>query len=157
MGVDGAYGSGSHKTGFDGIDDSTKTAAELTAYFTTGDHDFSSQLSGQDIADVVAFITGGQIDMSLYIDLSTKEANGDATNGGTLYTTQCSSCHGADGKTIDFCDGGGVGCVARDNPWETLHKIRFGHPGSAMPSMVEEGLSTDDQVDILTYAQTLGE
>jgi thiosulfate dehydrogenase len=157
MGVDGAYGSGSHKTGFDGIYDSTKTTAELVAFFKTGTHSFSSQLSDQDIADVSAFITGGQIDMSLHIDLTTKEANGDETNGGTLYTAQCSSCHGADGKTIDFCDGGGVGCLARDNPWETLHKIRFGHPGSAMPSMVEEGLSTDDQVDILTYAQTLGE
>ncbi len=155
MGVDGAYSSGSHKTGFDGIFDSTKTAAELTALFKAGDHDFSSQLSDQAIADVVAFRTGGQIDMSLYIDLTTKEANGDETSGETLYTAQCSSCHGAGGNTIDFCDGGGVGCLARDNPWETLHKIRFGHPGSAMPSMVEEGLSTDDQVDILTYAQTL--
>ena len=157
MGVDGAYGSGSHKTGFDGIFDSTKTAAELTTFLETGDHDFSAQLSDKDIADAVAFITGGQIDMSEYIDLSTKEANGDETEGETLYTAQCSSCHGADGKTIDFCDGGGVGCVARDNPWETLHKIRFGHPGSAMPSMVDKELSTDDQVDILTYSQTLGE
>ncbi len=158
MGVDGAYGSGSHKTGFDGVYDSrTKSAAELTTFFKTGDHDFSTQLSEQDIADVVAFITGGQIDMSTYIDLSTKEAMGDETSGETLYTGtgQCVVCHGADGKTIDFHDGEGVGGVARDNPWETLHKIRFGHPGSAMPSMVEEGLSIDDQVDILTHAQTL--
>jgi len=151
MGVDGAYGSGSHKTGFDGIYDSRNTSViNLT-------HDFSTHLSDQDIADVVAFITDGLIDMSLYIDLSTKEADGDAMNGETLYTAQCSGCHGADGKTIDFGDGEGVGDLALGNPWETLHKIRFGHPGSAMPSMVEEGLSTDDQVDILTYAQTLGE
>jgi thiosulfate dehydrogenase len=64
-------------------------------------------------------------------------------------------CHGADGKTIDFGDGEGVGDLARDNPWETLHKIRFGHPGSSMPSAVDNGLSVDDQVDILTYSQTL--
>lgn len=156
MGVDGAYGSGSHKTGFDGIYDSRNTSViNLTNSLETGDHDFSTHLSDQDIADVVAFITDGLIDMSLYIDLSTKEADGDAMNGETLYTAQCSECHGADGKTIDF--GEGVGDLALGNPWETLHKIRFGHPGSAMPSMVEEGLSTDDQVDILTYAQTLGE
>ena len=59
-----------------------------------------------------------------------------------------------DGKDIDL-DGKGVGNVARDNPWETLHKTRFGHPGSSMPSAIENGLSTDDQVDILTYCQTL--
>ncbi len=160
MGVGGAYGSGSHKTGFDGIYDSrTKSAGELTTFFKTGDHDFSAQFSDQDIADVVSFITTGQIDMTLYIDLDTKEANGDATNGETLYagSGQCVVCHGEDGKTIDFHDGEGVGGVARDNPWETLHKIRFGHPGSSpeMPSAVDNGLSTDDQVDILTYAQTL--
>ncbi len=42
-----------------------------------------------------------------------------------------------------------------DNPQETLHKIRWGHPGTAMPSMVDVGL-TDQQIgDILAYAQTL--
>jgi len=160
LGVDGAYGSGSHKTGFDGIYDSrTKSALELTAFFKTGDHDFSAHFSDQDIADVVAFITGGQIDMSQYIDLSTKAANGDATNGETLYSAQCSMCHGADGKTIDFGDGEGVGDLALDNPWETLHKIRFGNPGSSpeMPSAIDNGLSIDNQVDILTYCQSLGE
>jgi thiosulfate dehydrogenase len=160
MGVDGAYGSGSHRTGFDGIYDSrTKTAFELTSFLKTGDHDFSAHFSDQDIADVVAFITSGLIDMTLYIDLSTKEANGDEANGATLYSGsgECVHCHGADGKTIDFGDGEGVGDLARGNPWETLHKIRFGHPGSSpeMPSAVENGLSIDDQVDILTYSQTL--
>ncbi len=160
MGVEGAYGSGSHRTGFDGIYDSRNNGAiELANFLKTGDHDLSANLSDQDIADVVAFITGGLVDMNLYIDLSTKEANGDATNGETLYSGsgQCVVCHGADGKLIDFGDGEGVGDLANGNPWETLHKIRFGHPGSSpeMPSAVENGLSTDDQVDILTYCQTL--
>lgn len=160
MGVDGAYGSGSHRTGFDGIYESrSKSESELTAFLNTGDHDFSANLSAQDIADAVAFITGGLIDMTLYIDLDTKEANGDETNGATLYsgTGLCVTCHGEDGKTIDFHDGEGVGGVARDNPWETLHKIRFGHPGTTMPSAVENGLSIDDQVDILTFCQELGD
>lgn len=160
MGVDGAYGSGSHRTGFDGIYESrSKSESELTAFLNTGDHDFSANLSAQDIADAVSFITGGLIDMTLYIDLDTKEANGDETNGATLYsgTGLCVTCHGEDGKTIDFHDGEGVGGVARDNPWETLHKIRFGHPGTTMPSAVENGLSIDDQVDILTFCQELGD
>jgi len=160
MGVDGAYGSGSHFTGIEGIYDSrNKSVIELANFLKTGDHDFSAHLSDQDIADVVSFITNGLIDMSIYIDLSTKEANGDAMNGETLYlgSGQCVTCHGADGKAIDFGEGEGVGDLARDNPWETLHKIRFGHPGSSpeMPSAIENGLSIDDQVDILTHAQTL--
>lgn len=160
MGVDGAYGSGSHFTGIEGIYDSrNKSVIELANFLKTGDHDFSAHLSDQDIADVVSFITNGLIDMSIYIDLSTKEANGDAMNGETLYSGsgQCVTCHGDDGKAIDFGEGEGVGDLARDNPWETLHKIRFGHPGSSpeMPSAIENGLSIDDQVDILTHAQTL--
>ena len=60
------------------------------------------------------------------------------------------------GKTIDI-DGAGVSAIANDNPWETLHKIRFGHPGSEMPSSVESGWSTQDGADVLGYAQTLPE
>jgi mono/diheme cytochrome c family protein len=159
-GVDGAYGSGSHKTGFAGIyDNKDDSESELTASFSGGMMDFSDQLSEQDIADIVAFVRGGLIDESQYIDLSTKEANGDSSNGETLYSGsgQCAGCHGADGKTIDFGDGEGVGDLALDNPWETLHKIRFGHPGSAMPSAIKNGLTTDEQVDILTYCQALGD
>ncbi len=55
---------------------------------------------------------------------------------------------------IDF-DGEGVGDPANGNPWETLHKIRFGHPGTAMPSSVKSGWSTQDAVDVLGYSQTL--
>ena len=65
-------------------------------------------------------------------------------------------CHGADGTAIKF-DGGtlAIGDVANDNPWEILHKIRIGHPGSSMPSAVKNGLSITDQINILTHAQTL--
>ena len=45
-----------------------------------------------------------------------------------LYTSTCVVCHGSDSKMIDFHEGEGVGGVADDNPWETLNKIRFGHP-----------------------------
>jgi thiosulfate dehydrogenase len=158
MGVDGAYGSGSHFTDINGIYDSRNdTVRELTEDLSTGEHDFSTQLSDQDKADLVAFVTTGLVDMSAHIDLSTKEADGDATNGETLYSGsgQCVNCHGADGNAIDFGDGEGVGDLARDNPWETLHKIRFGHPGSAMPSAITSGLTETEQVDILAYAQTL--
>jgi thiosulfate dehydrogenase len=158
MGVDGAYGSGSHFTGIDGIFSSrNKSESELTNILTTGDHDFSTHLAERDIADIVVFIRDGLIDMSAYIDSSSKEAMGDAMNGETLYARSglCIICHGSDGKSIDFGEGEGVGDLARDNPWEVLHKIRFGSPGTIMPSAIENGLSVDEQVDILTYSQIL--
>ena len=45
-----------------------------------------------------------------------------------------------------------IGWLARANPQESLHKIRWGHPGSKMPSAVaDHGLSDDDTVQILRY------
>ncbi|MHC4547602.1 MAG: c-type cytochrome [Planctomycetota bacterium] len=67
----------------------------------------------------------------------------------------CSLCHGVDGKTIDLGGGEGVGDVAVNNPWEGLHEIRWGHPGTAMPSAVVNGFTNQQQTDILTHAQTL--
>ena len=77
--------------------------------------------------------------------------------GEELYTSTCVACHGANGKLIDFHDGEGVKGVALDNPWETLHKIRFGQPGSnpPMPAGVANGWSTEDAVDVLGYSQAL--
>lgn len=46
-----------------------------------------------------------------------------------------------------------VGTLANGSPWETLHKARFGHPGSAMPSTVDLGWSVENAVDVLAYAQ----
>lgn len=37
---------------------------------------------------------------------------------------------------FDSIKGLGVGWLSNDNPQETLHKIRWGHPGTGMPSMV---------------------
>ena len=94
--------------------------------------------------------------MSLYI--SNGVATGDANNGQGLYNANCASCHGVDGNTLDFksSDGvQGVGWLTNDNPQESLHKIRFGNPGSLMPSMFEAGLTDSDQGDILAYGQTL--
>ena len=75
-----------------------------------------------------------------------------------MYAANCASCHDADGNHYDFdSDEGvqGVGWLANDNPQEVLHKIRFGNPGSTMPSMLEVGLTDAEQGDILAYGQTL--
>jgi len=162
VGKDGRYSSGSHYTGFDGV--WASKAKDKTFLFDAikglnGDHDLTAELSDTDVLDLTKFVVDGLVNMSLYIN-SNGMATGDTTAGMTLYTANCATCHGADGNNLDFkSDAGsqGVGWLANDNPQESLHKIRWGHPGSSptMPSMVDEGL-TDDQIgDILGYSQTL--
>jgi thiosulfate dehydrogenase len=159
-GIDGAYASGSHKTGFAGVYDAgmTAKAADILEIMKGGDsagHDFSTVMGDEALQDVANFLTEGLIDDAKYINYSTKGVIGaDLTNGKKLYDGACAACHGADGWMIDFGDEG-VGDLANGNPWETLHKIRFGHPGTAMPSSIKNGWSTEDAADVLGYAQTL--
>ncbi len=161
QGKDGAYASGSHYTGFAGVFGAKdKSAAELTAAMTSGDHDFSALLSEQQIADLVAFLREGMEDYNQYIDDDKMVVGSDLGNGGMLYTDTCVACHGADGTTINFGDEEEpeyIGGLALGNPWETFHKVRFGHPGSnpAMPSAVASGWSLEDVRDVVAYSQTL--
>ncbi|MEE8389570.1 MAG: hypothetical protein V3S14_02075, partial [Anaerolineae bacterium] len=70
----------------------------------------------------------------------------------------CTACHGADGTTLNFGSAEEpeyLGGLADGNPWEVLHKTRFGQPDSAMPSTIDLGWSVQDAVDVLAYAQTL--
>ena len=65
-------------------------------------------------------------------------------------------CHGFDGKEMNFKTADNpeyIGTVAQANPWETLHKIRFGQPGVGMVAL--DVLDIEDLVDILAYSQTL--
>ena len=163
QGKDGAYSKGSHFTGFPGVlkTISAKTKAQLLDIMVGGanpKHDFSSELSEAALGNLVDFLKEGTIDNTKYIDYNTKKTIGaNVAHGKELYTSTCVACHGANGKQIDFHDGEGVKGVANDNPWETLHKIRFGHPGTGMPSGVVNGWSTEDVVDVLDYSQTLPE
>ncbi|MFQ5805666.1 MAG: c-type cytochrome [Phycisphaerae bacterium] len=162
-GVDGAYATGSHRTGFSGIFGTTKTAQETFDLIKTAHGFGSAGLSDTDIWDLAKFVKEGQIDTGTVI-AANGNFIGSETNGQTLYdngvgsNTSCATCHGADGATINFKtppDEEFLGDLARENPWETLHKIRFGQPGTAMPSAIEGGGSTQDAADIGTYAQTL--
>jgi thiosulfate dehydrogenase len=163
IGKDGRYKKGSHFTGIDGIyDEKTENPQDLFDELTDQKemHDFSEYLSENDIWNLVKFILEGQIDIRTVIDDQGK-AKGDVANGKILYNANCSACHGKDGNEIDFKykkDGlQGVGWLAKDNPQESIHKIRWGHPGSDMPSMVIDAKLIDqDAVDILAYSQLLG-
>jgi len=162
VGHDGRYSSGSHFTDFHGVWGARNMdkAAIYDAIMGEGqDHDFSGVLDDHDVLHLTKFIVDGLVNMSLYIDAN-GNATGDTTSGQTLYAANCVTCHGTDGLTLDFKSTAGIqgiGWLADDNPQESLHKIRWGHPGSnpAMPSMVENGLTAQQAGDILAHSQTL--
>ena len=164
-GKDGAYGKGSHLTGFPGVYGAamTKTTAELTAILKGSinpKHNFSTYLNEEQISALAAFLkVGAVIDETQYIDYATKKPkSADAAKGKQLYDSRCGACHGADGKMLNFGSAAApeyVGTLALDNPWEFLHKVRFGNPAAAMPTGVEQQWSIQDMIDMLSHTQTL--
>ncbi len=162
MGADGAYGSGSHFTGFPGVFGASGLSdGELLAWLdgsTAAEHDFSA-MGETALADLVTFLQEGMVDGSVYIDSETKAAiGGDTHEGEHLYEEACTACHGADGTMINFGDDEEpeyLAAIASGNPWEFIHKVRAGQPGTQMPSSIAGGWSMQQVVDLLAYAQTL--
>jgi thiosulfate dehydrogenase len=163
MGAEGAYGSGSHSTGFPGVFNAqSKPFEDLVAQISgqvDPEHDFSV-MGEQAMADLAAFIQEGLEDYTPMIDADKLAVGGDPTTGEALFESTCAVCHGADGTTLNFGsddDPEYVGTIAVDNPWEFFHKVRAGQPGSnpPMPSAIANGWSLDDVLDVLSYSQTL--
>ncbi len=176
-GKDGIYGTGSHKTGFPGIFDTRNLpVTELESILKGGtnpDHDFSPYMSDAALHKLSVFISTGLIDLDGYIDPSSKKmANADIKNGEVIYVrTKCHFCHGKNGGQIAKEDDEYLGAVANSNPWEFIHKTRFGEPGEIMPALkiklnpeeqrvrmpsgVETGYDIQDMVDLVEYSRTL--
>ncbi len=164
MGADGAYGSGSHFTGFPGVYGArTKSVDDIVAALKGGgnpDHDFSTVMDDEALASLAAFIQG-VMDYTQYIDYSNKSPiGGDTANGQVLYTDNCALCHGADGTQLNFGSEDEpeyVGTIAVDNPQEFLHKALYGQPGSKpqMIGSIEKGWTIEETVDVLAFAQSL--
>jgi thiosulfate dehydrogenase len=157
-GVEGAYNKGSHFTGIKGVRGVQGVdPARIIEIFKDKTHRFTEDLMPRAAMEKLAlFLSLGQIDMDRYIDRATKKAHGDILRGAQFYQTICANCHGFDGKQINFGDEKNpeyVGTTAQANPWEALHKIRFGQPG--FPMVALGVLEVQTQVDILSYAQTL--
>ncbi len=159
-GVDGAYSSGSHMTGFTGVLGAASMSDEdITAWLTGGmnpDHDFSAM--GEDgVAALVVFFQEDMTDPSPYINAD-KSSTGDAARGQEKYEATCAACHGMDGTAINFHDADEpayIGTVATDNPWEFIHKVSYGQPATGMPSGFANGWSMEEIADVLAFAQTL--
>lgn len=160
----GAYSSGSHHTGFPGVMGAAKLpAAQLHALIKTQHGYGALGLSDAKIDALVAFLQHGLLDTRRFID-EAKSFTGEAALGKVFYDAKiatnlsCASCHGPEGKKPpkghpDFDDYPGM--LARKNPWEFLHKVRFGQPGTTMPR--GHGKATlGDFVNLGAYAQTIG-
>ena len=161
QGAEGAYGSGSHFTGFPGVLASAQLSVEeLTAWLTGGlnaDHDFSAYLGEAEVGALVTFLREETYDSAPYIS-SDGTVTGDPARGKVKFERTCSACHGVDGAELNFGSAEEpeyVGTIAVDNPWEFLHKDGFGHPGAPMPAGLALGYTLEDLANLLAYAQTL--
>ncbi len=170
-GVGGGYGEGDHRTGFAGISGSSLDADELLTLLTEppnngggegvpNGHDYGGLLAEAELADLVAFVLSGAIDVDAFIDPVSGEFTGDATAGEVHYAAgpapACIECHGTDGTTLNwgsFYEPEYVGTVAARNPQEMFHKTRFGQPGTPMPGWLAGGGANPGAADIGLYAQ----
>jgi cytochrome c553 len=153
-GAEGAYSTGAHFTGIDGIGAMAgKPLDEIVAVLGNGSHRLAELelLDDRDFRDLANFVSRGQIDMDLYIDRASGRAKGDATRRRDYYQTICANCHGRDGLKIRTIPP--LGKVATRNPWEALHNMLNGHPDVEMPPL---RVLDDVQllIDVLAYMQT---
>ena len=169
-GADGAYGSGSHYTGIPGVLGSSMTRGEVFNLIKLDSmpngHGFGdARLRDQNIWDLAEFLQALLIDTDTYIVYvdGSPRFQGNSNEGKINFNTPppggeiaCSDCHGTAGTAINFGapeDPEWLGTVAVINPWEFLHKIRFGHPGAPMPSWLEGDGTDQGAADIGKYCQ----
>lgn len=163
-GVEGAYATGSHRTGFPNVRKQAEgmRVDEIVAHLKGAKdpaHDFSPYMDDTALTRLAVFLKFGTIDDTQYIDpLSLTVIGGNVAHGKILFDQICSACHGLDGKTIIFRSEGVdeyLGTVAMRDPFRFLHRTRFGTAGTKMPVGYTLGWSPSDGRDILAYAQTL--
>lgn len=152
MGKDGAYASGSYKTGIGGLKHMAGALNDkVITVMKDSTHGYSGRMSEQDFTDLANFVTKGQIDIDAIIERESKIAKGDKGRGERYYNTVCAGCHDKSGKKPK--DMPPLGKLANKNPWEIIQKIQNGQPDEPMPAMRAFDLQVS--VDILSYLQTL--
>lgn len=153
MGKDGAYASGSYKTGIGGLTQLQGASnSKVIKAMKDSTHGFGGKMSDQDFNDLANFLTRGQFDIDAVIDRQSRKAkNGDRAKGESYYNTVCANCHAENGTEPSGMPA--LGALSNKNPWETIQKIMNGQPDAEMPAMRAFGLQVS--VDILSYVQTL--
>jgi thiosulfate dehydrogenase len=167
QGADGAYADGSsHFTGFTGVIQwSGGSANDILATLqgsTSADHDFSEVMDEQALVDMALFISEEILDTSSLVDADKSAVGGDLAIGVSLFGDTCAECHGPEGLAINFKSNVAgpeyISGLSGGNPWEFLHKMRFGQPGVPdMAQAVDIGWSVEEQISVLAYAQSLPE
>jgi len=152
-GADGAYSSGSYKTGIKGVNGMVGAdPTSIVAIMKDDTHKLGDLMDDADFQDLALFVSKGQVDMSTLIDYETKTVKaGDTARGQDYFETMCSQCHGANGdlpkdmkKTL---------AKQLGNPQEVMHKILNGQPAEQMPAL----RTLDRQIasDLMAYMATL--
>jgi len=178
QGSAGAYGSGNHFTGIKGIvgdGQQYTTSQEIYDFLRSGGlHGFSDYIADTDIYALTRFVEKVREESVLQqspqdlIDTYKEEPKlANVDRGFNRYKKPsedggCETCHIKDGQSWFFSDNDisrgeiqTVASIAKENPWEFLHKIRFGHPGSSMLGLVQiANTVSTDAIDILAYSQT---
>ncbi len=167
-GATGVYASGPHFTGFTGVTRAGRSlsnedlVAALKGAFNAN-HDFRFDISRKNLNALAVFLRAGLVNYSDLIDYETGTPRNIPviSNGQTRYSRTCASCHGDDGKGINFADESVpvyIGDLATDNPWRFLHKALYGQPGEiTMPAVSTRGWTEQDLTDLLAYAQSLND
>ncbi len=167
-----------HYTGFVGILQSAKQRVLAEQIFnflkTDTSHSYGSHLNEKDLYDLTRFIINRRTEISLPNPIDNKgqakiQTADNLSKGQTLFKAEklgCgqASCHGNDGTMIDFQKDTPdkiqefIDTLAKTDPWQFIHKTRFGQPGiTAMPAMADTTFFTyqlSDASDLLAYAQT---
>ena len=131
-------------------------AADILAMLqgsTNPDHDFSANMDEQALTDLALFISEEMAPTSNVLDLTGAEADGQ-----TLFENTCKDCHGPQGLAINFhpdTEPEYPATIANEDPVELLTKVRFGQPGTEMPSGIDAGWTDQEMADVIAYVATL--
>lgn len=144
-GRDGAFGTGRHFTGIEGIDRMTGANPAVFAGIIRDDtRGYSEDLIPEGALRALAlFVSKGQIDTDRVIDRVTRRVRGDSAYGRKMFQNVCAICHDYNGMAWISGDDEGhdtLGAITAANPWRGLHKAMNGQTYADMPATRVFGL-----------------